>query len=104
MCLTKADKAQQDLYRDAKPDNLGTLHERMQAVMYHAQLTDLYRTDPVLWDLLHDLQIEVSFHRPAKPPYGHRRCRDLDRGRLVFQNSETLERLRRGLTMKGRSA
>jgi hypothetical protein len=65
-------------YEAATPDNLGDLHQRMKAVVDRANDIDLPSIDVHLWGYIHDLQLEVSYHRPAKPPFG-KRCRPLRR-------------------------
>ena len=71
MKLTKADKERAARYRHAVPWFLGVLHERMNYVMQHAQ-KERTNLSPSLWDALFDLELEVSFHEPAEPPYGRR--------------------------------
>jgi len=63
-------------YVAAEPFCLGNLHERMKAVMLRASEVDLHKFDRELWSYLFDLQLEVAHHQPAKPPYGHRKCRE----------------------------
>lgn len=70
--FTAADYAVEARYRAARPDDLGTLHERMKAVIERGRAIELWRIDNDLWQAIHDLQTEVSFHEPASPPYGHR--------------------------------
>ena len=74
--LTKADAIRGQAYDAAKPDSLGNLHERMQAVMKRGQEITLWQIDNDLWQHIHDLQTEVAMHEPAKPPYG---CRSIPR-------------------------
>jgi hypothetical protein len=59
-------------YEKATPDNLGNLHERMKAVIDRANDIDLPSIDGHLWGFIHDLQLEVSYHKPADPPFGKR--------------------------------
>lgn len=57
-------------YRDTEPKFLGTLHERMKMVMENIPPN----VDSQFRSLLHDLELEVSFYEPVKPPYGSRPC------------------------------
>ncbi len=74
--ITRAQEAVADRYRDARPRQLGDLHQRMRWVM------EVARKDKAagalgndLWQALHDLQTEVSYHEPARPPFGKRASR-----------------------------
>lgn len=72
MDITAADRARRLKYLKTKPKHLGNLHERMQLVMELAQTAELYKTNNELWGAIHDLQVEVSYLKPASPPYGRR--------------------------------
>jgi uncharacterized membrane protein len=78
MKLTKADIERHRQYRlGTSVNSLGNLHERMRAVRTMMQM---YREagTPIPNDLeqaIWDLETEVSFHVPAKPPYGKRTTR-----------------------------
>ena len=62
-------------YRAAEGKPFGNLHERMKLVLDLAGEAVLYRGHPALWQALHDLATEVSYHEPAEPPYGRRPIR-----------------------------
>lgn len=72
--LTAKDLATERKYVAAEPKPLGTLHERMQHVMHVAEgvLTDPLVDGDDLWQALQTLELEVSLHRPAKPPMAMR--------------------------------
>jgi len=70
--LTKENEASQEAYDNAKSDTFGDLHQRMQAVIDRANAISLWESDPALWDAIHNLELEVSFYQPAKPPYAKR--------------------------------
>lgn len=73
MKLTAKDKACADQYRNCKPKQFGNLHERMQYVMKllnRGHTASSIEND--LWHALFDLETEVSYHEPQKPPYGRR--------------------------------
>ena len=78
MKLTKADIERQRQYRlGTSVNSLGDLHERMRCVR---SLMQKCRADgaPLPNDLeqaIWDLETEVSFYVPAKPPYGKRTAR-----------------------------
>jgi hypothetical protein len=76
--LTKADNAQARAYGKAKPKELGNLHERMK---YAVALADAAyekgggkfdQEHPYLRMAIYDLQTEVQYYEPAKPPFGRR--------------------------------
>ncbi len=75
MRLTKAEIQRHRQYQQGTSvDSLGDLHERMRAVR---TLMQKYReaNTPVPRDLaqaIWDLETEVSYYIPAKPPYGKR--------------------------------
>jgi hypothetical protein len=76
--MTKAEIQRAREYRQGTSvDSLGNLHERMRAVRtlleeYHAANTLLPNA---LVQAIYDLETEVSFYIPAKPPYGKRTVR-----------------------------
>jgi hypothetical protein len=70
--LTDSDLAIEASYHAEKPDALGNLHQRMKAVVERAREIGLSRIDNDLWQAIHDLQTEVSFYVPARPPFGRR--------------------------------
>jgi len=73
MELTNRDNARAAQYRECKPKQFGTLHERMKYVMELLRVSD--KKTPVMNDLreaIFDLETEVSFYEPKKPPYGKR--------------------------------
>lgn len=74
--ITLNDRARRERYIGCKPNQLGSLHERMKLVMALATDMDLWRYDKSggqrLWQALHDLETEVAYHAPAIPPYGRR--------------------------------
>jgi hypothetical protein len=52
-------------------NSLGNLHERMRCVRVLADT--VHKSLPNdLYQAILDLELEVSFHEPADPPYGHR--------------------------------
>jgi len=76
MKLTDQDKARAEQYRKCKPKQFGNLHERMQYVM--VLLNRGHSASSIgndLWHALFDLENEVSYHEPQKPPYGRRTTR-----------------------------
>jgi hypothetical protein len=72
MKLTVKDLEIAKAYKQCKPKLLGDLHQRMKVVMKRAQEIRLYKIDSHLWQALHDLQIEVAYTQPSRPPYGKR--------------------------------
>lgn len=67
-----------DEYRASQAKQFGNLHERMKFAM--ERLQELYGCGVDindLWQAMFDLQLEVSFHTPAEPPYGRRMMKDL---------------------------
>jgi hypothetical protein len=53
---------------------LGNLHERMRCVRVLADV--IHESLPnELYQAILDLELEVSFHEPADPPFGHRDCK-----------------------------
>lgn len=58
----------------ARPNPLGNLHERMTAVMHLAEEVGLDKEVRFhdLLNAIYDLQTEVSYTTPAKPPFGRR--------------------------------
>jgi hypothetical protein len=70
--ITGADELRARDYEAAQADPLGTLHERMKAVIERGRELELWKIDNDLWQHIHDLQTEVSYHVPARPPYGRR--------------------------------
>ena len=80
MKLTKANEAMAKRYEGTEPKFLGNLHERMKYTMALAEQVmpqDASRSETHrdLWNALLDLQVEVQFYEPAKPPYGARAMR-----------------------------
>jgi hypothetical protein len=71
MKLTKQDFAQQAEYHAAEPKQFGDLHQRMQLVMSLVQRERDAISDE-LWHAIFDLETEVSYHKPAHPPYARR--------------------------------
>lgn len=71
MKITKEQEATRKDYLDAKPKQFGNLHERMKLVMELLK-DDRDSISTELETALHDLETEVSYHKPAKPPYGRR--------------------------------
>jgi hypothetical protein len=76
MTITKDDAfRRKEQYRKAQPKQFGDLHERMKLVIALMQAAKASVPDE-LWHAIYDLETEVSFYEPAKPPYGRRviRC------------------------------
>lgn len=72
MLLTNSDLAQRRKYEEAQSKQFGNLHERMKLVMAICRQRGL-QEDKELWDALFDLELEVSMHAPADPPFGRRK-------------------------------
>ncbi len=74
--LTNKDKRRMQKYAECEPKQLGTLHQRMKYAMEIVERMNLESINrPDGHDLvtaLYDLQTEVGYHEPAKPPYGRR--------------------------------
>lgn len=72
--ITAAERKTQAAYQAAKPKFLGNLHERMKEVLraLHVHEKAHGLTDQELRNAIYDLEIEVQYHQPAKPPYGRR--------------------------------
>jgi hypothetical protein len=70
--FTDSDLAVEASYRAEPADSLGNLHQRMKAVVRRGSEIELWKIDNDLWQFIHDLQTEVSFHVPARPPFGRR--------------------------------
>lgn len=71
MRLTAEDERVRGNYLNCVVKPLGNLHQRMKFVMSLLQEHKDAVPD-VLWHAVHDLEIEVSYHKPAKPPFGRR--------------------------------
>jgi hypothetical protein len=72
MKITRKNQVTADRYRATVPKQLGDLHERMRYLMQLGSEAELWKTHNDLWHALHDLEVEVSFHEPAHPPFGKR--------------------------------
>ena len=76
--LTKADNARAAAYLKAKPKKLGDLHERTKFAVeladaaYKKAGAKFDEEFPYLRMAIYDLQTEVQYYEPAKPPFGHR--------------------------------
>lgn len=76
--LTKADNARSRAYVKAKPKKLGNLHERMRLVValvdaaYKKAGANFDEEHPYLRMAIYDLETEVQFYEPAKPPFARR--------------------------------
>lgn len=69
-------------YRQCKPNQFGNLHERMKFVIN--KLNELSNKekenfDNTLWHAIFDLETEVKYHEPAKPPYSRRTMFELNK-------------------------
>lgn len=83
MKTTKQDLKRRENYKDCGPNQLGSLHERMKRVMQLVNDEELRKLIPhSLYDALYDLEEEVSYHEPARPPYGRRQVKISDYRRL----------------------
>jgi len=72
MRLTKAEIKRSREYRQGtSADSLGDLHERMRCVRTLAQ-ENRESIPSDLYQAIFDLETEVGFYVPAKPPYGQR--------------------------------
>lgn len=70
---TVAIRANERAYRNAKPKQLGDLHERMKFLISLLQKPGRTEEIPVeVWHAIFDLQTEVAGHKPIKPPVGRR--------------------------------
>lgn len=58
-------------YMKKKPKQFGDLHERMRYAM-ELMLRHNDVIPSALWHAMYDLEIEVSYYTPVKPPYGRR--------------------------------
>jgi hypothetical protein len=82
MNLGMKQKRTADAYRGEKPKERGNLHQRMKFVMKALEEARGWKTsepDPEFDDLYHDLvyglldlETEVQFYEPARPPYAKR--------------------------------
>jgi hypothetical protein len=81
--ITAADEAVRGRYLRARPAPFGDLHQRMRHLIECARRCGLHRHDNATWQALWDLAAEVSYHEPARPPYGRRPC-PLGRKRIDF--------------------
>lgn len=75
--ITHRDEETRQSYRESIPRQLGNLHQRMKIVMDMARHLRSIGVlggleSQALWHALHDLELEVSYHVPADPPYGWR--------------------------------
>jgi hypothetical protein len=72
MKLTAKDLEVYRRYESAVPDLLGDLHQRMKYVMalLHKQGPEAVGND--LWHAIWDLETEVRFYEPRRPPFGQR--------------------------------
>lgn len=71
MKLTKQDAEREQRHKKTAPKQLGNLHERTQYLIATIQgHGDVIPNDT--WHAIYDLQTEVAFYEPAKPPYGRR--------------------------------
>ena len=63
-----------EAYETTEPKQFGNLHERMKYVI---SLTQQHKKEVPndLWHAIWDLELEVSYYKPANPPYGSRRVR-----------------------------
>lgn len=71
MRITDDDREVSRAYRAAIPDQFGNLHQRMRCAMdlmvaAHAVIPGN------LWQAMFDLETELQYHFPAKPPFGRR--------------------------------
>ena len=71
MLLTSRDLAQRAKYESAQAKQFGNLHERMKLAIVLCRERELWK-DNNLWQAIHDLETEVSFHVPADPPFADR--------------------------------
>lgn len=71
MQLNRREIHRAQLYQCVDPIQLGNLHQRMKLVMkVLANERDAVSND--LWQAIHDLEMEVKYTEPAKPPYSRR--------------------------------
>lgn len=83
MKIGKQDLRRREKYRECEPNQLGSMHERMKRVMQIASDEEVRKAIPhELYDALCDLETEVSYHEPARPPYGRRQIKITDYKRL----------------------
>jgi hypothetical protein len=56
-------------YRDAEPQQFGTLHERMKWLVDTIRCHGESVIPSDVWHAVHDLENELRHHVPAKPPF-----------------------------------
>lgn len=75
--ITRTDEQRRAAYLAAESKQFGNLHERMKYVIACLE-SSTARDSELLHELnvaIYDLETEVSYHEPAKPPYGRREIR-----------------------------
>lgn len=72
MKLTEKNLQARTAYLEATPKQFGTLHERMKFVMEQMQAAGGGVVPNDLWHAVYDLETEVSYHEPQRPPCGRR--------------------------------
>lgn len=73
--IKDSDLEQAAKYQQCKPNQFGSLHERMKFVISKIEgLSQREREnfDNDLWHAIYDLETEIKYHKPASPPYGRR--------------------------------
>ena len=71
MKLNQSEIHRAQKYQLAEPKQFGNLHQRMKLVILLMQKErELMPHD--LWNAIYDLETEVKYHEPAKPPYARR--------------------------------
>lgn len=58
-------------YKASEPKQFGTLHERMKYLVRFVQ-EDGHAIPHDVVTAIYDLETEVRYHAPAKPPFGRR--------------------------------